>query len=146
MIYTPVNHSFTIWKKGLKGSKLYRYVFVMLCGLSDIQLQAPCDICFLSENCSEQSMKKDACKFDGCQIFIRCSSSKQSISIIVRLGIKFRGMLLLWYWEDKSLYRRHFVSRSGILCSNIAIWGNCSPQAWIQDSATLLLPPYQLTM
>ena len=28
-MYTPVNPSFTIWKWGLRGSKLYRYVFVM---------------------------------------------------------------------------------------------------------------------
>ena len=29
IMYTPVNPSFSIWKWGLKGSKLYRYVFVM---------------------------------------------------------------------------------------------------------------------
>ena len=29
IIYTPVNPSFTIWKWGLRGSKLYRYVFLM---------------------------------------------------------------------------------------------------------------------
>ena len=28
-MYTPVNPSFTIWKWGLRGSKLYRHVFVM---------------------------------------------------------------------------------------------------------------------
>ena len=28
--YTPVNPSFTIYKWGLRGSKLYRHVFVML--------------------------------------------------------------------------------------------------------------------
>ena len=28
-MYTPVNPSFTIWKWGLRGSKLYRYVFVI---------------------------------------------------------------------------------------------------------------------
>ena len=28
-MYTPVNPSFTIYKWGLSGSKLYRYVFVM---------------------------------------------------------------------------------------------------------------------
>ena len=28
-MYTPVNPSFTIQKWGLRGSKLYRYVFVM---------------------------------------------------------------------------------------------------------------------
>ena len=28
-MYTPVNPSFTIYKWGLRGSKLYRYVFVM---------------------------------------------------------------------------------------------------------------------
>ena len=28
-IYTPVNPSFTIWKWGLRGSKLYRHVFMM---------------------------------------------------------------------------------------------------------------------
>ena len=32
IMYTPVNHSFTIWKWGLRGSKLYRRIFVM--GLS----------------------------------------------------------------------------------------------------------------
>ena len=29
IMYTPVNSSFTIWKWGLRGSKLYRYVFAM---------------------------------------------------------------------------------------------------------------------
>ena len=29
IIYTPVNPSFTIWKWGLRGSTLYRHVFVM---------------------------------------------------------------------------------------------------------------------
>ena len=29
IVYTPINPSFTIWKWGLRGSKLYRYVFVM---------------------------------------------------------------------------------------------------------------------
>ena len=29
IIYTPVNPSFTIWKRGLRGSKLHRRVFVM---------------------------------------------------------------------------------------------------------------------
>ena len=29
IMYTPVNPSFTIQKRGLMGSKLYRYVFVM---------------------------------------------------------------------------------------------------------------------
>ena len=29
IMYTPVNPTFTIQKWGLKGSKLYRYVFVM---------------------------------------------------------------------------------------------------------------------
>ena len=29
IMYTPANPSFTIWKWGLRGSKLYRYVFVM---------------------------------------------------------------------------------------------------------------------
>ena len=29
IIYTPVNLNFTIYKWGLRGSKLYRYVFVM---------------------------------------------------------------------------------------------------------------------
>ena len=29
-MYTPVNPSFTILKWGLRGSKLYRHVFVML--------------------------------------------------------------------------------------------------------------------
>ena len=29
IMYTPVNPSFTIWKWGLRGSKLYRRVFVM---------------------------------------------------------------------------------------------------------------------
>ena len=29
IMYTPVNPSFTIWKWGLRGSKLYRHVFVM---------------------------------------------------------------------------------------------------------------------
>ena len=29
IMYTPVNHSFTIEKWGLRGSKLYRHVFVM---------------------------------------------------------------------------------------------------------------------
>ena len=33
IIYTPVNTTFTIWKWGLKGSKLYRYVFVMKTGV-----------------------------------------------------------------------------------------------------------------
>ena len=28
-MYTPVNPSFAIYKGGLRGSKLYRYVFVM---------------------------------------------------------------------------------------------------------------------
>ena len=31
IIYTPVNPSFTIQMWGLRGSKLYRYVFVMIC-------------------------------------------------------------------------------------------------------------------
>ena len=30
-MYTPLNPSFTIQKWGLRGSKLYRHVFVMLC-------------------------------------------------------------------------------------------------------------------
>ena len=34
IMYTPVNPSFTIQKWGLKGSKLYRYVFVMSFGFS----------------------------------------------------------------------------------------------------------------
>ena len=29
IMYTPVNPSFTIWKWGWRGSKLYRFVFVM---------------------------------------------------------------------------------------------------------------------
>ena len=29
-MYTPVNPSFTVYKLGLRGSKLYRYVFVMV--------------------------------------------------------------------------------------------------------------------
>ena len=29
-MYTPVDPSFTIWKWGLRGSKLYRHVFVMI--------------------------------------------------------------------------------------------------------------------
>ena len=31
IMYTPVNPSFTIWKWGLRGSKLCRYVFMMIC-------------------------------------------------------------------------------------------------------------------
>ena len=30
-MYTPVNPSFTIYKWGLRGPKLYRHVFVMIC-------------------------------------------------------------------------------------------------------------------
>ena len=29
IMHTPVNPSFTIWKWGLRGSKYYRYIFVM---------------------------------------------------------------------------------------------------------------------
>ena len=34
MMYTPVNPSFTIYKWGLRGSTLYRHVFVMSLKLS----------------------------------------------------------------------------------------------------------------
>ena len=35
-MYTPVNPNFTVWKWGLRGSKLYRYVFVMdVCTATD---------------------------------------------------------------------------------------------------------------
>ena len=30
IIYTPVNPSFTVWKWGLRGSKLYRHAFMMM--------------------------------------------------------------------------------------------------------------------
>ena len=30
MIYTPANLSFTIYKRGVRGSKLYRHIFVMM--------------------------------------------------------------------------------------------------------------------
>ena len=36
IMYTPVNPSFTILKWGLKGYKLYRYVFVMFLSLSTL--------------------------------------------------------------------------------------------------------------
>ena len=35
-MYTPVNPSFTIYKWGLKGSKLYRYVFLMVSYLINV--------------------------------------------------------------------------------------------------------------
>ena len=47
IIYTPVNPSFTIWKWGLRGSTLYRHVFVMI--LQDGQIQLIFDELFYNK-------------------------------------------------------------------------------------------------
>ena len=52
-MHTPVNPSFTILKWGLRGSKLYRYVFVMERGLySDI-----C-VCNINEPAHDKTYKR----------------------------------------------------------------------------------------
>ena len=44
-MYTPINPSFTIYKWGLRGSKLYRRVFVMISLSSSSLCQGLATIC-----------------------------------------------------------------------------------------------------
>ena len=46
-MYTPVNPSFTTYKWGLRGSKLYKYVFVIEGGYSAAVLPCSCVSCFI---------------------------------------------------------------------------------------------------
>ena len=52
-MYTPVNPSFTILKWGLRGSKLYRRVFVMnILKLKNIQIKFGC---FANVHCLDRA-------------------------------------------------------------------------------------------
>ena len=59
IIYTPVNPSFTIYKWGLRGSKLYSHVFVMVVRkqLDTDKIPRACQMSsFIAKKCENMEM------------------------------------------------------------------------------------------
>ena len=61
-MYTPVNTSFTIYKWGLRGPKLYRYVFLMSLTVFNLRIRT-------DKQCNSISDDTERGVYSGCTLF-----------------------------------------------------------------------------